>query len=84
MRRAALLLYIVAPLLVLSGCQGGNLFSSHRDMERLRPVQTLGLDRAGDGVLLSVSTGIGPDDAPALVMSAAGENVEAAIDRVQD
>ncbi len=81
-KRAALLLYIVA-LALLAGCRSG-LLSSRRDTERLRPIQAVGLDRQGDRILLSVSSGVGPDKAPALVMQADAESIEAAVDRVQD
>ncbi len=81
-KRAALLLYIVA-FTLLSGCRGG-LLSSRRDAERLRPIQTIGLDRQGEMLLFSVSSGVGPGGAPALVLKAGAESIEAAVDRVQD
>ena len=84
MKKLLLLLYILPATLLLAGCRGGNIFSCRRDMERLRPVQTLGLDRAGTGVTLSVSTGIGPDDEPALVMKTDAPGIETAITRLQD
>ena len=82
MKRTLLILYIAA-LVLLAGCEG-NLFSSHRDMERLRPVQTMGFDGTGEGVTVSVSTGLGPEDAPSLVMTASGTGVEDAIAALQD
>ena len=83
MRRAFLLLYIVTVCLLLGGCRG-QLFSGHRDMEHLRPVQTVGLDADGEAVTLSVSSGIGPDGAPPLVMKAAASGIETAAERLQD
>lgn len=82
MKRAALLLYI-ALLLPLGGCRG-QLFSGHRDMEHLRPVQTVGLDADGEAVTLSVSSGIGPAGAPPLVMTATASGIETAAARLQD
>ena len=83
MRRGLLLLYIVTACLLLSGCRG-QLFSGHRDMEHLRPVQTVGLDADGEAVTLSISSGIGPDGKPPLVMKAAASGIETAAARLQD
>lgn len=83
MKRRVLILYIIIPLLLLSGCDG-NLFSSRRDMERLRPIQAIGFDRDGPSVTVSISSGIGPDNSPPLVMKAAASGIETAIARLQD
>lgn len=82
MKRIFLLLYIFL-LLSLAGCQG-NLFSSRRDMERLRPVQTLGLDETEEGVYISVAAGTEPEGPGALVMTAPGTGIEDAVTRLQD
>ncbi len=81
MRRFFLIPFIIC-FLVLPGC-GRGLLAGTRDMERLLPVQTIGLDRAGDGVALGISTGPGPDDAPPLVLRCASSGVEPAIRRLQ-
>ena len=84
-KRIFLTLYILSALVPLSGCRvGGNIFSSHRDMERLRPVQTVGVDREAGRFLVSVSTGSGIDSSPPLVMSAPGTRIENAINVLQD
>lgn len=83
MKRVTIILYVSAALLLLSGCQQ-NIFSSRRDMERLRPIQTIGLDRQEEGVVTSISSGIGPEDAPPLVMKCAASGIESAIARLQD
>jgi Ger(x)C family germination protein len=74
---------MVTAALLLSGCSS-NLYSNHRDMERLRPIQTFGLDRTEEGVTVSVSSGAGPEDTPPLVMKALASSIETAIDRLQD
>ncbi len=84
MKRFLPTLYILCAAALLSGCRGGNVFSSHRDMERLRLVQTFGLDGGGQGVTVSVSTGVGLNDAPPLVMTASGAHIETAVQRLQD
>lgn len=83
MRRALLLIYIICSLTLLSGC-GRSMFSSRRDMEHLRPVQTMGLDREGGTVRMSVSTGPGPEEEPALVMTARAAGLEDAAAALQD
>ena len=83
MKRALLIIICFAWTLGLSGC--GTLFSGHRDMEHLRPVQVAGLDADGDGrVTLSVCTGTGPESEPPLALRAAAPGIEAAADRLQD
>lgn len=83
MKKAVLILFTVILSMLLTSCRG-ELFSGHRDMEHLRPVQAIGLDREGTAVTLSVSSGIGPEGAPPLVMRAAGPGIEAASARLQD
>lgn len=83
MKRAILIIYILAMNALLSGCRG-TLFSGHRDMEHLRPVQTIGLDAEGEAVTLSVSSGVGPEGAPPLVMRATASGIEEAAARLQD
>ena len=51
-KRVALLLLCLAPL--LTGC--GLLSAERREVEELRLVETMGLDPAGDGLLLSLSS----------------------------
>lgn len=81
MKRFILLLYIIT-LTLVSGCTGG-LHSSRRDMERLRPIQTISLDSAEDGVVMGVSSGIGPEGSPPLVMKCSASGIESAISRLQ-
>ncbi len=82
-KRLLLILYVAGASLLLGGCRG-QLASGHRDMEHLRPVQTVGLDAEGETVILSVSSGIGPDGAAPLVMTAAASGIETAAARLQD
>ncbi len=83
MKRIAAICLALGAALLLSGCEG-NMFSSHRDMEHLRPIQTIGLDRTEGGVILSVSSGIGPDGGAPLVMKTSAAGIEPAISRLQD
>lgn len=81
MKRFLLILNVLS-LFLTCGCSSGVL-SSRRDMEHLRPIQTISLDRAGDGVELGVSSGIGPDSAAPLVMRCVSTGIEPAIDTLQ-
>jgi spore germination protein KC len=74
---------MMAVLTLLSGCSS-NLYSNHRDMERLRPIQTFGLDAADLGITVSISSGVGPEDTAPLVMSATADSIEDALARLQD
>lgn len=83
MKRTLLILYVLAFTLPLTGCSS-DLLSSRRDMERLRPIQTMGLDLGEDGYTISVSTGIGPNEYPPLVMSDYGPSIEDTITTLQN
>ncbi len=83
MRRALTILYVLPLTLCLAGCGSGSMRTDRTDIERLMLIQTMGLDRKGEGVEMSVSSGLGPEDRPALVMTAAASGMEAAIQRLQ-
>ena len=70
-------------MLLLSGC-GWTLEADRHDVERLLLIQTMGLDKRGEGIEMSVSSGLGEEDSPALVMSAPAAGIEEAIARLQD
>ena len=82
MKRGHLLLILFIMMLTLCGC-GEGFFASRRNMEHLRPIQTISLDRSGEGLVMGVSSGIGPEDAPPLVMKCEASGIEAAISRLQ-
>ena len=76
-----LLLYIVT----LSGCQGGgSIYSNFHDVAELQVVQTLGYDRSGDTVTLSVSTGPGTEELPGVILRGSGESIPDAMSRLQE
>ena len=83
MRRLLLLLYVCLLLPLLGGC-GASLQSDRHDVERLLLIQTMGLDRQDGRLVMSVSSGLGPDEEPALVMSASAFGIEDAIAKLQN
>ena len=83
MKKLLPILYMVLLILCLTGCSL-SLAADRRDIERLLLVQTLGLDTRGTGVEMSISSGLGPDESPALVMSSAASGIQDAIARLQN
>ena len=83
MRRIAILLYVSLLLLFQGGCSA-SLESDRHDVERLLLIQTMGLDRVEDHLEMSVSSGLGPEEDPALVMSTAAFGIEDAIAKLQN
>ena len=83
MRRLLLIIYVCLPLALLGGC-GASLEADTHDVERLLLIQTLGLDSIDGGIEMSVSSGLGPEDDPALVMSVQARGIEDAIARLQN
>lgn len=81
MRRTAAFA-LAAALAVLSGCSA-RLIGNYRSIEDLQVIQTLGLDGHGDSVTVSVSTGRDASDRGVVRMSAKGESVSGAMQRLQ-
>ncbi len=82
MKRSIIILYVC--LLALTGGCRFSLESDRHDAERLLLIQTMGLDSWEGGVEMSVSSGLGEEDAPALVMSTPATGIEDAIARLQN
>lgn len=80
--KRALIPILVSFMLLLSGCSGG-ISESRRAMEHLRPIQTVSFDRQEDGVVMGISSGIGPKGYPPLVMQCSAAGIEPAIARLQ-
>ena len=70
-------------LIQLSGWATGG-FSDQPDIERLLPVQTLGLDREGSGMVVTLSTGKELQSTSPLVMQGLASGIETALTRLQD
>ena len=84
MHRAQTLALLLAAGLLCSGCGSGAISSNYRPVEDLTLVQTIGVDRAPEGVCLSASTGRVGENEPPQRMTQTGETVLAALDRLQD
>ena len=84
MHRAQTLALLLAAGLLCSGCANGAISSNYRPVEDLMLIQTIGVDRAPEGVCLSASTGRAGENEPPQRMTQTGETVLAALDRLQD
>lgn len=73
----------IIPLAQLSGCSQ-EFMSEQLNIERLLPVQTLGFDKDGDTLTVSLSTGNDQNSSSALVMKSPAPNIESALTRLQD
>ena len=81
--RRALALLLAAGMLC-SGCSTGAISSNYRPVEDLELIQTIGVDRAPEGVCLSAATGkAGEGEAPKR-MTQSGVSMLAALDQLQD
>lgn len=78
------LLYLCVLLLCLTGCSGNSLYAGHQDLERLLPIQTLGIDASEGAIALSVSSGISEESSQPLVLHTAAVGIEAAIQQLQE
>lgn len=47
----------VLALALLTGCSGGSIYTNYREVEQLMIIQTMGFDKKGDDITVSVSTG---------------------------
>lgn len=80
MKKALSLLYIIVTLPLLCGC--GTVFPSRREVEHLLVIQTMGIDRDGEGVSLSLASAADRSNGP-VRLSGQGETVTTAIDRIR-
>lgn len=69
-------------LLLLSGC--ASIYKNYQPLDRLRLIQTVGLDSNGAQVTLSVSSGIGLHGEAPLLLSQTGIGIEGAMAALQD
>lgn len=67
----------------LSGYSQG-FMAEQLDMERFLPVQTLGFDKNGSGIVVSLSTGGEQEGASPMVMTGIAPGIETALTRLQD
>ena len=74
-----LIIYIVVLALPLSGCT--SIYNNYKEIEELLVIQTMGLDRQGGGVLLSLASSAGSGMEPRR-LSAGGESITTAMERV--
>lgn len=77
MRKYIIVCLLAALLLSCGGCRG-DLYSIYRDVEQLRPMQTLGLDRQEDAVVVSAA-GPDPGGGAPLALCQRGDTVEQAL-----
>ena len=75
MHRAQTLALLLAAGLLCSGCSSGAISSNYRPVEDLTLVQTIGVDRAPEGVCLSASTGRVGENEPPQRMTQTGETL---------
>mgnify|MGYP001026302522 CR=1 FL=1 len=84
MRRRRALALLLAAGMLCSGCSTGAISSNYRAVEDLELIQTIGVDRAPEGVCLSAATGkAGEDEAPKR-MTQSGVSMLAALGQLQD
>ena len=84
MRRTRALALLLAAGLLCSGCGSGAISTNYRPVEDLMLIQTIGVDRAPEGVCLSASTGRAGENEPPKRMTQTGGTMLAALDRLQD
>ena len=84
MRRRRALALLLAAGMLCSGCSTGAISSNYRAVEDLELIQTIGVDRAPEGVCLSAATGkVGEGEAPKR-MTQSGVSMLAALGQLQD
>lgn len=81
MKRFLLFLFLLLLSPLLTGC--GSLYAQRREVEQLKVMETLGLDPAPGGVVLSLASSSGVGDGKALCYSAAGASCSDAMERLR-
>lgn len=80
MKKALCLLYVIIMLPLLCGCD--SFFLNQREVEHLLVIQTMGIDRDGEEVSLSLASAADRTSGP-VRLSGRGESVTTAIDRIR-
>ena len=75
-----LIIYILILCLPLSGCK--TIYNNYKEIEQLLVVQTMGLDTNGGGVYLSLASAAGSSGAQPRRLSAAGDSITTAMERI--
>lgn len=73
----------LALTLLLTGCGGGSIYSNYRELERLLPVRTLGMDSAPTGIRLSVSYSSPDENEAAGTIAQDGRSITSTMDLLQ-
>lgn len=84
MRRRRALALLLAAGMLCSGCSTGAISSNYRAVEDLKLIQTIGVDRAPEGVCLSAATGKACEGEAPKRMTQSGVSMLAALDQLQD
>ena len=73
-----IIIYLLTAAFFLCGC--GSLYANYREVEQLRVMQTLGIDRAPGGVTVTLAAAADPGGEVPLCFSGTGESVSAAVE----
>lgn len=84
MRRRRALALLLAAGMLCSGCSTGAISSNYRPVEDLELIQTIGVDRAPEGVCLSAATGKAGEGETPKRMTQSGVSMLAALGQLQD
>ena len=75
-----LIIYSIVFSLLLSGCT--SIYNNYKEIEQLLVIQTMGLDEQGGGVMLSLSSAAGSNGAQPRRLSASGDSITTAMERI--
>lgn len=84
MKKLLLTIIIIVGSLNLSGC-AGSIYSQYREIEQMRVIQTMGIDKAENGVKLSLaSAGSKNSNTVPAILSGTGKSISTALQRIRN
>ena len=84
MKKLLLTIIIIVGSLNLSGC-AGSIYSQYREIEQMRVIQTMGIDKAESGVKLSLaSAGSKNSTTVPAILSGTGKSISTALQRIRN
>ena len=84
MKKYLLTIIIIVGSLNLSGC-AGSIYSQYREIEQMRVIQTMGIDKAENGVKLSLaSAGSKNSNTVPAILSGTGKSISTALQRIRN
>ena len=81
-KRVCLFIAAAVAVSLLTACSQSGIYANHSEADELELVRTVGVDKRGQGVEVTVTTGVGLDNSPPKIFSQYGETLAEALKKL--